>query len=145
MPNTNYPVIEEWVGKIKEIGDVDYFIGHSIGCQAIIRYLERNDVNVKGIIFIAGWFNLIEECYEDDEEREIARPWIEEEIDVSKVKERCNGILAIFSTNDDCVPLSDSKLFNDLLGAKIVVKENEGHFNQTEKINEIGGFIENGD
>ena len=44
MPNTNKPKIEEWVGflekNIKEIDKETYFIGHSVGCQAVLRFLE---------------------------------------------------------------------------------------------------------
>lgn len=39
MPDTNKPVIEKWVEEIKKtVGTPNkdtYFIGHSIGCQAI--------------------------------------------------------------------------------------------------------------
>jgi len=146
MPDTNNPKIEEWVEKMKEIVEMDedtYFIGHSIGAQAIMRYLEQlpGDVKVKGLIFIAGWFNLLEDSYEVDEEREIAKPWIENSINLGKVKEHVDNILAIFSTDDDCVPVSDSKIFKEKLNAEIIIKENEGHFNETQEINEIFEFI----
>ena len=58
MPNPEEPEIGPWVNKISEIVSPDeeiYFIGHSIGCQTILRYLERLDKNVKvkGVILIA--------------------------------------------------------------------------------------------
>lgn len=147
MPNTNNPKIEEWVGYMEEhVKDVDeetYFIGHSIGCQAILRYLEKlpEGKKVGGIIFIAGWFDLLEDCYESEEEKEIAQPWINTPINLEKVKEHTNKILAIFSDNDDCVPLSDEKLFKEKLNATTIVKNNEGHFNETQSIPEILSFI----
>lgn len=43
MPDTWHPKISEWVNKIKELaGNVDeetYFVGHSIGCQAMLFLL----------------------------------------------------------------------------------------------------------
>lgn len=43
MPNPEEPVIEDWVAKMHELADIPteqtYFVGHSIGCQAIMRYL----------------------------------------------------------------------------------------------------------
>jgi len=47
MPNTDEPKIEEWLGfmkeNIKNIDEETYFLGHSIGCQAILRFLEGLD------------------------------------------------------------------------------------------------------
>lgn len=150
MPNTNSPKIKEWVSflekniKEKDLNEETYFIGHSIGCQTILRYLERLPENKKiaGAIFIAGWFNLIRECYGSEEEKKIAKPWIETPINSEKVKKHTENLLAIFSDNDDCVPLSDSKIFKEKLNARIVIKNNEGHFNETQEIKEIIDFIE---
>ena len=45
MPNTEEPKIEEWVGyleaNIKDVDEETYFVGYSIGCQTIIRFLEK--------------------------------------------------------------------------------------------------------
>lgn len=147
MPDTNNPKINEWVEKLKEIikpNNKTYLIGHSIGCQAILRYLEQlpEDSKIKGLIFVAGWFDLLETAYEGEEEKEIAKPWIETPIDLDKVKKHTDNILAIFSDNDSCVPLSDSEIFKEKLDAKIIIKNNEGHFNETQEIKEIIDFIE---
>src|SRR3989344_3515952 len=58
------PEIERRVNFIKElVGNPDkdtYFIGHSIGCQSIIRYLQTlpKEVRVGGAVFVAGWVSL---------------------------------------------------------------------------------------
>src|SRR5450756_1380962 len=61
MPYTDNPVIEKWVDHLKSAaGAVDentYFIGHSIGCQTIMRFIETIDAKTDGAIFVAGWFN----------------------------------------------------------------------------------------
>jgi len=138
MPNTNYPRIGEWVNFLKEKlpnPDKDtYFIGHSIGCQTIMRYLEALDENkeVGGCVFVAGWFNLLEETYENDEEREIAKPWIEKKINYEKVKSHTNNFTAIFSDNDPFVPLVDIDLFKERLGAKTILESDKGHFDNSE-------------
>ncbi len=45
MPNTHKPKIKEWVSFLFDlVGEPDeqtFFIGHSIGCQTIMRYLEK--------------------------------------------------------------------------------------------------------
>ena len=44
MPNTDRPTVSEWINKITEVvGEPSlntYLIGHSLGCIAILRYLE---------------------------------------------------------------------------------------------------------
>jgi len=133
MPNTMRPTIEEWVSKIKEIvGEVDkdmYFVGHSMGCQAIMRYLERlpEEVIVKGVVFVAGWFNLTDETWDEDYLPEIAKPWIDTPIDFSKVKKHAKRFVAVYSDNDPYVPVSDSKLFKERLGAEVILEKNKGH------------------
>lgn len=79
MPNGNHPKIKDWVdfiAKIIEKPDKNtYLIGHSIGVQAILRYLETLDnIEIGGAVLLAGWFNLTEETYENEEDREIAKP-----------------------------------------------------------------------
>jgi uncharacterized protein len=144
MPDTDNPTIQNWVGFLeKNITKVDkntYFIGHSIGCQTIMRYLEKLPERSKigGAIFVAGWFNLMGI---EKEEEKIAMPWIENQIDFEKVKKHTNNFLAIFSNNDPYVPLSNSDVFREKINAEIVIKDNEGHFNETQEIKEIIDFI----
>ncbi|KKQ34197.1 MAG: hypothetical protein US50_C0058G0004 [Candidatus Nomurabacteria bacterium GW2011_GWB1_37_5] len=64
MPDTLRPKIEAWVGKLKEVVGLPdeniFFVGHSIGCQTIMRYLQTLPVDMKvgGAVFIAGWFKI---------------------------------------------------------------------------------------
>lgn len=64
MPDTEHPVIEKWVGKlnesVKQINENTILIGHSIGCQAILRYLAGLSDNSKidKIILIAPWIGV---------------------------------------------------------------------------------------
>ena len=149
MPNTDTPVIEEWVGFMKEnIKDIDedtYFIGHSIGCQAILRFLEtlNEDVKIAGCIFVAPWMELDENTIKEEGEESvrISKPWVETPIDFEKVKKHTNRFLAIFSDDDPYVPLNQVEKFKQNLDAETVVKKNEEHFNETEEIPEILKFI----
>jgi hypothetical protein len=146
MPNTNEPKIEEWVGHLEkeipleEIDEETYFIGHSVGCQTIIRFLEKlhKTKRVGGCVFVAGWFDLINL---EPEEVEIAHPWINSEIHFERVLEHCNKFLALFSTNDPYVHLNEVEKFKNKLGAKIIIKKNLEHFNNINEIPEILKFI----
>lgn len=62
LPDPGNPRIHNWVpalAKLVENPDKEtYFVGHSMGCQAIARYLETLSKNTKvgGAVFVAGFF-----------------------------------------------------------------------------------------
>jgi len=149
MPNTDEPVIEEWIGFLKEnitsIDEETYFIGHSIGCQAILRYLETLDesIKIRGVVFVAPWMELDENTIKEEGEKvkEIAKPWMENPINFEKIKKHTSRFLAIFSDNDPYVLLDEVDKFKERLNAQTVVKNNEEHFNESETIPEILDFI----
>lgn len=144
MPDTESPEVEEWVDRLKEsVGEIDentYFIGHSVGCQAIMRFLEKLHKHRKigGCVFVAGFFDLIKNS---PEELRIAHPWTDEKINLDRVLDHCDKFLTIFSRDDPNVPIEESEKFKDRLAAEISIKENEGHFESTEKIPEIPKFL----
>ncbi|MCL5733929.1 MAG: alpha/beta hydrolase [Patescibacteria group bacterium] len=146
MPETDEPKIETWVPYLAQlVGRPDentYFVGHSIGCQAILRYLEYlpDDKKIGGAIFVAGWFTL--ESLGTDEEIETAGPWLETPIDFGKIKNHAQKFTAIFSDNDPYVPAENQKMFEDNLGAKIIIEHNKGHFSGSDKITELQSALE---
>lgn len=146
MPEPAEPKIGAWVSHLaKTVGDVDentFFVGHSIGCQTILRYLESlpTDKKVGGVIFVAGWFTLMN--LETDEEKEIAQPWLETPIDFEKVKQRTRKFFAVFSDNDEVVPFNNKELFEQRLGAKTAVEHQKGHFSGSDGVNDLSGVLE---
>lgn len=102
MPDSDNPKIESWVRHLSKIvGKPDentFFVGHSIGCQAILRYLETIDTKVGGAVFVAGWFKL--ENLENEEEEEIAHPWVANRMDLKKIKTVLPKSTLIISDND---------------------------------------------
>ncbi|MCK5449633.1 serine hydrolase family protein [Candidatus Pacearchaeota archaeon] len=150
MPNTDSPRVDEWISKLREVAinldEETYFVGHSMGCQTIIRYLSEIDSEIKvgRIVFVAPWTKLNEKSIEEEgeESEKIVKSWEEVPIDFGKAKSHLMRVLAIFSDNDPYVLLSETKVFGDKLGAEIIIKHDEGHFNETKEINEIMEFIE---
>ncbi len=138
MPNTGHPKVEEWVKHMEQNinpDDVDentYFIGHSIGCQTILRYLEKlhKHKKVGGCVFVAGWFNLINL---GSEELQIAHPWMTSLIHYERILDHCSNFLAIFSDNDPYVHLDEAEKFKERLGAKILITNGREHFNESEE------------
>jgi len=143
MPNSLRPTIKEWVSFLaKQIGIPDkktILFGHSIGAQTILRYLEslEESAEIEGVVMLAGWVNLTPIAYEAEEDAKIGSPWIETPINWEKVKKHANKFISIFSDDDSLVPFSDSKIFGEKLGAKIIVEHNKGHFSGSDGITEL--------
>lgn len=133
MPDTDHPKIEAWVETLRNlVGSVDeqtYFIGHSIGCQAILRYLATLPENQKagGAVLVAAWLHLTDETWDEDYTREIAESWLQTPIDFDKIRNTTLEMVAIQSDNDPYVPFADAEEFNKFLGAKIIIEHNAGH------------------
>ena len=146
MPEPAAPKIEVWVSRLSKIvGDVDentYFVGHSIGCQTILRYLESlpADKKVGGATFVAGWFTLMN--LKTDEEKEIAKPWLETPIDFDKIKQHTKKFFAVFSDDDEVVSISNKEMFEQKLGAQTAIEHNKGHFSGSDGVKEIPIVLE---
>lgn len=142
MPNTATPKIEEWVAELdKQVDNLNentYFVGHIIGCQTIMRYLEKQDVkNIGEILFVAPWLDLLPEAVSDEESYNTARPWLNTPIDFEKIKNSTNKITCIFSDNDYFVSLNQEKRFKELLNAKTIVVKGKGHISADDGVKEL--------
>lgn len=143
MPMPDAPEIGVWNERlnrlIKKPDEKTYFIGHSIGCQAILRYIEKLSLGIKigGAVLIAPWINLKPEAFENKEAEEIAKPWLETPIYFDKIKNHLKKIICVFSDNDPFVPLSDKDIFKEKLGSEIIIEHKKGHFSGEDNIKEL--------
>ncbi|MBI2452498.1 alpha/beta hydrolase [Candidatus Pacearchaeota archaeon] len=141
MPNPQEPQINKWTSFINEkVHNPDkntYFIGHSIGCQTILRYLETLHGNIKigGVILVAPWINL--KNLETEDEKRVAKSWLISPISWDKIKKHCSNFIAVFSDNDPFVPLSDKEIFKKKLNAEVITEHNKGHFTSEDNIKEL--------
>lgn len=146
MPHPDEPTINDWVnhliGVVGTPNENTYFVGHSIGCQTIIRYLEMIDSRVGGAVFVAGFLSKLTGL-ETKKEEETERPWLETPIDFEKIKRTTNSFVVILSSNDSFVPLDENKrLFEEKLGARVIVVPNAGHLNQESGFTELPIVLE---
>ncbi|HTP57191.1 MAG TPA: alpha/beta hydrolase [Candidatus Paceibacterota bacterium] len=143
MPEPLNPKIDTWVQFLaQQIGAPDentFLVGHSIGAQTILRYLEilRDDQQIGGILLLAGWVHLTDKAYEDEGDAVIAEPWLKTPIDWKGVRKHVRRVAAIFSDNDPLVPLSDAEIFKKDLDAEIIIEHNKGHFSGSDGITEL--------
>ncbi len=143
LPEAGSPRIHNWVPKLAEVvGIADentYFVGHSMGCQTIARYLETlpEGVKVGGAVFVAGFFKRLMGLEDDPDVRETDKHWLDTPLDLEKVKSHLLKSVAIFSDNDPYVPLDNQDDFRDKLGSEIIIKQKMGHFSGSNGINEL--------
>ena len=147
MPNTASPKIDEWVktldSKVNSLDGGTYFIGHSIGCQAIMRYLETLEVtNIGGILFVAPWLDLLPYAIDDEESYETAYPWISTPINFEKIRKFTTNINCIFSSDDYFVSLEQESKFKQLLNANTVVVKEKGHISAEDGVYESSEILE---
>lgn len=142
MPDSAEPKIETWVPFLRElVGTPDentFFVGHSIGCQAILRFLETlpKEVKIGGAIFVAGWYNLRD--LETEEEEKIVGPWVNTRRDDEKIRKFLEGkSVAIFSNNDPWVIPENQERWKEKVGAKIIIEHDKGHFSGSDGVIEL--------
>lgn len=142
LPETNEPKIENWVPALRAaVGELDsetYFIGHSLGCQTIARYLADLEAGeAAGVLYVAGFFNSL--TLDDDEDELVWEAWRTTPIDLARVKARAPRSVAMFSANDEYVPLSNADRFKNELGSEIIVEQGRGHwsFSDTTEVPDI--------
>lgn len=146
MPNPEAPKIKDWVSYLRRVAkrpnEETIFIGHSIGCQTILRFLEglSSQVKVKSVLLVAPWMNLVN--LSSEEERQIAEPWLKTPIRWEKVRPHSNKFVAWFSDNDPWVPLSDAQLFRQKLGAKVFVEKKMGHFTDEDGVTKLPQLLQ---
>ncbi len=130
MPDTNHPTIAAWVRHLEKIvqpsDDETYFIGHSIGCQAIARFIAKTRTPAAGVLFVAGWFTLM--GLESEEEKSIAQPWMETPIDYRTFRSCVKKVVVLLSDDDPFVPIENAGLFRKNMGAKVIIEKGAGHF-----------------
>jgi predicted alpha/beta hydrolase family esterase len=133
MPDTENPSIGKWVSYLADLvgspNENTYFVGHSIGCQTIMRYLQTIDAKVDGVLFIAGWF-VLENL--ENEDILIAKPWIGTPIDFEKLRNVSEKYTVLISDNDPFEGFEENKNSFEKLGAKIIIMKGAGHIENIE-------------
>lgn len=112
LENWQEPTIASWVTTLQTACGTSgeelartFLVGHSVGCQAIIRYLASlpEGTTVSACLLVAGWWTLDEPWDSilpwiyplDSEDREPANPF-----NLARVRAACHHIVTLISDND---------------------------------------------
>lgn len=128
MPDPHHPDLAAWLNTLSNvIGSLDkdtYLVGHSLGCAAILRYVEQlpADQVCGGAVLVAGFAGSLQLSN--------VNSFVEEPWDDAAIRAHFAAITLISSDNDPYIPLELAKSMQDRLHAKLVVIPNGGHINQ---------------
>jgi predicted alpha/beta hydrolase family esterase len=143
MPHPDTPTIDDWVGALASaVGTPDadtHLVGHSIGCQTIIRYLAGlpENRNAGRVVYVAGWVQRGSLMNLEPEEIPVARPWVETPIDFERARSVSGPSLAILSDDDPVVVPDNDARFHELLGSEVVILHAKGHFSEDSGVTEL--------
>jgi len=139
MPETKTPTIGKWVpylSKVVEEPDKNcYFVGHSLGCITILRYLETLDKNQKvgGIVLVAGFGTDLEyKGYKGELSSFFSTP-----VNWEEIKKHCRKFVAIHSDNDPWVSIKNNALFKEKLEAESIIEHRMKHFSGDDNVFEL--------
>ncbi len=140
MPNTDKPKMSEWVRHLSHTVKVPdkhcYFVGHSLGCITILRYLEtlQEKQKVGGAVLVAG--------FSDNLGFKELDSFFQKPVDWDKIKSHCSKFIAIHSDNDPWVDVKHGNIFKEKLNAELIIRENMGHFSGDEGVTELPVVLE---
>jgi uncharacterized protein len=148
MPHPDRPVISEWVGFIaKLVGEPDdgtTLIGHSLGCQGVLRYLETVGAAGKSVaktVLVAGIFPTGMSPADADMETggdPALDPWFSQGLDPAKVKKAAGRCTVILSDNDPYIAVDRATaVFRATIDPKIIIEHGHGHFNEDDRLIEL--------
>jgi uncharacterized protein len=135
MPDASDPKQEAWVNHLSEVvGSPDeqsYFIGHSLGCIAILRYLESlpEEIRVGGVILVAG--------FDDDLGVSELSDFFKTPIDWEKIRAHADSFVSIESDNDPYGLEKYNEVFSKKLHAKTLLEHDMKHFSGDDGITEL--------
>lgn len=144
MPNTSEPSMHAWIAKLNEIipspSEEMIVIGHSIGCQTILRWMSMlsSKKKVGKVVLIAPWTKL---KFVEKEAVEIARPWIETPIAWEMARAHATAFTCVFSDDDPYVAVGQANIFRKKLGAVTLIEKKKGHFTTAKDAHLIFSFV----
>ncbi len=128
MPHSDAPQLDEWLPHLISVvgtpGEETFFVGHSLGCITILKYLEGLplDIKVGGAVLVAGFAEPIKLSELNN--------FFPAPLDDAKIKKSVASIISINSDNDPKVPLWQGEKIKDRFDAELTIVLKGGHLNQ---------------
>jgi predicted alpha/beta hydrolase family esterase len=128
-PKTWVPAVARWLGEEPNELAQTVLVGHSVGCQAVVRALATLDEGqaVEGVLLVAPWFWL-----DEDDQDETSALWEETSLDERAARRAAGKVVALLSDDDPFTSdwKANAAAWEKRLGAEVVVEPDRGHFNE---------------
>ncbi|KAF6628679.1 serine hydrolase family protein [Paenibacillus sp. EKM208P] len=131
MPNSQSPKLNEWIEhllqNIKVLHKDTYFIGHSLGCVSILRYLQQVSIPepLGGLVFVSGFTDPVPSLPSLDE-------FTNGPLDYQQIMDSLKARSVIASKDDTIVPFALSKKLAEDIQADFHEVDHGGHFLQSD-------------
>lgn len=139
MPDAATPTLEKWLSHLSQIvGTPDescYFVGHSLGCITILRYIEtlKENQRVGGAILVAGFSHDLEyDGYKGE-----LKSFFQTPVDFQKIKKHCKKFIAIQSLDDRWVNPKNADILEENLNAKKIIQNGMKHYSGDDGTTEL--------
>ena len=133
---------ESWSNELDKlaIDENTIIVAHSIAPVFVCKYLVKNNIRVKKLIFVCGFNNYLGINSDYDA---VNKPmYFDNLVDVKKY---CDDIVCFYSDNDPYVKFDVEKQFADTITDKQIIIKNGGHINSESgfsKFEEILDYID---
>lgn len=128
MPDSKNPQLETWLDHLRknalDIDENTIFIGHSLGCVTALRYILEKNIKIKGAILVSGFIN------ENpmDEQTEGLQEFVDEPLDIARIKNLIPSRIVITATDDDIVPTEATQKLAEALDSNLIILSSGKHF-----------------
>jgi uncharacterized protein len=124
MPNTKTPDLSEWMSKLDSLSPDEntILVGHSLANALILKYLEREESNIKGAVMVAAWDWLLEDI------KEFHHTFFETGFNYEKIAQKNTPLTIVNSTTDPYINYAKSQELASKVNAKFIGVEGAGHF-----------------
>ncbi len=139
LPNPSAPVFDQCVASMRrELGDElaalrqTILVGHSVGCQALMRYLAGlapssetdGSQGVEHLVCVAGWWTI-------DEPWPALRPWVDTNFDLARLRSAVTGVSVLLGDDDPFTHdwRANQALWDQRLDARAKLVAGAKHFN----------------
>lgn len=141
LPRPSAPVIDECIDALRSALGTDpealrstLLVGHSVGCQALMRYLAslepgRSDGSSgPTLLFVAPWWAV-------DSPWPTIEPWISTPISLVPLRANTSRIVVLLSDDDPFTAdwRANQLLWEERLGAEVEISPGGRHFNASEE------------
>lgn len=146
LPNPSTPTIEAWVPAVRAAiedaleadGAPPIVVGHSVGCQTVMRALAGFDREVaSACLLVAAWWQV-------DEPWPSILPWIDTPFDHARARAAASRFSVLLSDDDPFTRdhAHTAALFRERLGATPRVASGAKHFNAEREPAVLGSLLE---